>query len=182
MPRLPDFSPDDLSPEARRVHDTILAGPRGHVIGPLRVWLTSPKLAERAQALGEFCRFNSSLAPHLSELAILVMAAAWKASFEWWAHAALARKAGVPDAVLEAIRAGQPPALSDDQSRAVYAFAHELLATKKVSDATYQQAVTALGTQSVVDLVGILGYYSLVSMTLNVFEVALPPGVEEPFA
>jgi 4-carboxymuconolactone decarboxylase len=182
MARVPDIVVEQLSPEQRRVYDTIASGPRGKVQGPLRVWLHSADLADRAQALGAFCRYGTSLPPRLSELAIITIGAYWQAGFEWFAHAPLAEKAGIDPAAVEAIRTGKTPKFSRDDEAAVHGFAQELLNTHRVSDATYQRAVAALGQKAVIELVGILGYYSLISMTLNAFEVALPPGAPEPFA
>jgi len=182
MSRLPDLDPAKLSPEQQKVYDAILSGPRGHVVGPLRVWLQSAELADRAQALGAFCRFGTSLPPRLSELAILVIGAYWRAGFEWHAHAPLGVKAGLDAAAVEAIRAGRTPSLPKADEAAVYAFANELLQTRKVSDATYRSAAAQLGDKGVVELVGILGYYGLISMTINAFEVPLPAGAPQPFA
>ena len=182
MSRVPDLDPEKLSPEQRKVHDAIVAGPRGRVAGPLRVWLQSPELADRAQALGAFCRFATSLPPRLSELAILVTGAHWQAAFEWHAHAPIALEAGLDASTIEAIRVGKPPDLKKSDEAAVYAFAKELLDTRKVCDVTYKRAVAELGLAAVVELVGILGYYGLVSMTLNAFETPLPDGAPQPFA
>ena len=182
MSRAPHLDPEKLSPEQRKVYDTIVAGPRGRVVGPLRVWLQSPGLAEHAQALGAFCRFGTGLPPRLSELAILVTGAYWQAGFEWHSHVPIGLKAGLDASTIDAIRVGEPPNLTKSDEAAVYAFAKELLETRKVSDATYQRAVTEVGLTATVELVGILGYYSLVSMTINAFEVPMPDGAPQPFA
>jgi 4-carboxymuconolactone decarboxylase len=182
MPRLPDLVVEELSPEQRRVHDAILSGPRGVVQGPLRVWLNSPELADRAQALGAFCRYGTVLEPRLSELAIITTGAYWKAGFEWAVHAPIALKTGLaPDAV-EAIRKGEQPTFDKPDEAAVHAFAHELLHNRKVSDETYRRAEQELGNRALVDLVGILGYYGLISLTIVAFEVPVPEGAPEPFA
>ncbi|HEX5079572.1 MAG TPA: carboxymuconolactone decarboxylase family protein [Geminicoccaceae bacterium] len=181
MSRLPDLPYEAMTAEQRRVHDEIAAGPRGKVEGPLRVWLHVPELATHAQKLGAHARFHSLLPPPLSELAILVTAAAWRSDFEWYAHARLAREAGIADNVIEAIQAGEKPSLPDDKARAVYAVARELHTTRALSDETYAIAEAALGHAALVDLVGILGYYTLVSMTLNAFRVPTPDG-SQPFA
>ena len=175
------LDPDTLEGEAKRVYDAIASGPRGKVEGPLRVWVQSPGLADRAQALGAFCRYDSALPPRLSELAILVTGAFWRAGFEWAVHAPIAAKAGVPDDVIEAIRTGQTPDFTDEDAAAVYAFALELHRDHRVSDETYARLTAVLGVRGAVDLVGILGYYTLISMTINAFEVPLPEGAPEPF-
>ncbi len=182
MPRLPDLDPNRLTPEQKAVYDRIVSGPRGRVQGPLRVWLTSPELADKAQALGALCRYGTSLPPRLSELAILVTGAYWQAGFEWYAHAPLAIEAGLAPAAVEAIRVGRAPSLLQADEQAVYRFAHELVHARRVSPPTYAAAVAQFGEKTVVELVAILGYYALVSMTLNAFEVPLPAGEPDPFA
>ena len=180
MSRLPELPYDEMTAEQQRAHDEIAAGPRGKVVGPLKVWLHSPELADRAQKLGAYVRYDSTLPAKLSELAILVTARQWRAGFEWTSHVGPARTAGIPDEVIEAIRVGTEPALSNARSRTVYAVARELHETRALSDQTYARAEAALGRQGLVDLVGILGYYTLVSMTLKAFDVPTPDGAD-PF-
>jgi len=173
MPRLDPPELDRMSAHQRRIHDAIASGPRGRVRGPLAVWLHRPGLAEHAQALGQYCRYGSSLCPRLSELAILTMAAWWRSSFEWWAHQPIAVQAGLDAGVAEQIRAGATPQFEQADESVVYRFVRALLETRQVPDALYQEAVRILGTDGVVDLVGIAGYYTLISMTINVFDI--PP-------
>ena len=182
MPRIADIHPDTLAPEQRAVYDAMVAGPRGRVQGPLRVWLTSPVLADKTQALGAFCRFGTSLPPRLSELAILVTAAHWTSGFEWYVHAPIGIEAGLDAAAVEAIRSGATPTFARDDEAAVYAFATEIWTTKRVSAATYARAVALFGEKTVVELTSLLGYYAIVSMTINVFELGLPDGEADPFA
>lgn len=181
-PRLPDLDETRLTPDQRRIHDAILNGPRGVVEGPLRVWLTSPGLADTAQALGAFCRYGTSLPSRLSELAILVTGAFWRSGFEWAVHAPIALKSGLSPEVVEAIRTDTPPPFAQEDESAIYAFARELHRDRAVSDATYARALALFGETGVVDLVGILGYYTLISMTINAFHVPLPDGAADPFA
>lgn len=176
MSRLPDLPYERMSDEQKRIHDEIAAGPRGAVFGPFKVWLHAPELADRAQKLGAYARYHSSLPPHLSELAILVTGAIWQADFEWYAHLGPARAAGIPEAVIEAIRLGETPPLEDAQSQAVYAVARAMHQDRRLSAALYDQAKAALGERGLVDLIGILGYYTLIAMTLNAFEVETPDG------
>ena len=182
MPRTPEIVYAELDADQRRVYDAIIAGPRGQVQGPLKVWLQSADLADRAQALGAFCRFGTSLPPRLSELAIITTGAHWRAGFEWFAHAPIAMKAGIDPAAVEAIRTGKTPQFARADEAAVHAFARELIERRRVSEQTYGRVVDELGLKAVVELVGILGYYSLVSLTLNAFEVPVPPGAPDPFA
>lgn len=174
--------PSELDAAQRRVYDEIVAGPRGEVVGPLGVWLRRPELADRAQRLGEYARYGTSLPPVLSELAILVVARTWGSEFEWLVHKPIALAAGVPPDAVEAIRCGGTPQLEDSAQSAVYAFCAALLVEHHVDDALYAAAVRALGEEGVVDLVGILGYYSLISMTINAFRVQPPEGAEPELA
>ena len=182
MARLPPLDVAALRPEQRRVHDLIASGPRGAVEGPLLAWLASPELAERAQALGAFCRYHTSLPSRLTELAILVTGAHWHAGFEWFVHAPIAIEAGIHPDTVEAIRTGRAPDLSDPEEAAVYAFARQLVHGNDVSDLVYGQAEGLLGTKAVIELVGVLGYYALISMTIVACRIPLPPGKEDPFA
>lgn len=182
MPRIKDFDPEQLDPAKRRVYDAILSGPRGNVIGPLRVWLTSPEMADKIQQLGQFIRFGMCIEPRLSELAILVVGTDWKSGFEFWAHSAFALKGGLDPAVVEALRTGKTPAFKNNDEAIVYALSTELVKNRRVSAATYKRAVEALGEQAVVEIVGAVGYYSLVCATINAFEIELPPGEKDPFA
>jgi 4-carboxymuconolactone decarboxylase len=181
MQRIKDIDPAALDAEQKRVYDAICAGPRGKVQGPLHIWLNSPQLADRAQALGAFCRFGSGLERRLSELAILVTGAYWQAGFEWYAHAPMGIEAGLDPQAVEAIRKGEAAQFQRRDEAAIYAFARELVTQRRVSDETYAEAEDVLGARGVVDLVGILGYYALVSMTIVAFGVELPKGVAEPF-
>jgi len=174
MSRLDTPAFESLSPEQREVHDSISSGPRGGVHGPLGVWLWRPELASRAQALGRYCRYDSSLPPRLSELAILTTARHWSAEFEWLHHKQPALDSGLDPQIIESIRQGIKPVFAKEDEHAVYDFSLELQNNRAVSDATYNRCVELIGQDSVVDLVGVLGYYSLISMTINAFEIDAP--------
>jgi len=176
MSRLPDLPRAAMTDEQRRIHDEILAGPRGRVQGPLKVWLHSPGLADVAQKLGAYMRFGSRLPPRLSELAILVTGAHYKAELEWHAHVRFAHQAGIPEAVTEAIGNGETPELPEADQRIVHAVALELTRDHRLGEATFNTAVEVLGLPALVDLIGIVGYYGLVSLTLNAFEIPAPDG------
>ncbi len=180
MNRLPDLPVEAMTDEQRRIHDEILSGPRGRVEGPLKIWLNSPGLAELAQKLGAYIRFGSHLPPRLSELAIIVTGAHYKAEYEWFAHVRFAHEAGIPEAVTKAIRKGETPELPDADQRIVHAVAVELTRDHKLSDATFNEAVEVLGLPALVDLIGVVGYYGMVSLTLNTFEIPTPDG-SSPF-
>ncbi len=164
-----------LSAAQQRVVDEVRAGRRGLVPANVVAWLPSPELARRAAALGEFVRYETSLGPRRSELAILAVARHWACHYEWAVHAGEAAAAGVPAEVIAAIGAGAIPELPEADG-AVYAFARELVSTGRVSDPTYAAVAGALGETAVIDLVGVVGYYTLVAFTLNACGVPAPPG------
>jgi 4-carboxymuconolactone decarboxylase len=176
MARFPELDVHTLTPEQKQVYDTIAAGPRGGVRGPLAVWLRRPMLAQWAQGLGEYCRYNSSIEKRLSELAILVTARLWGSEYEWFAHEPQARAAGVPEEFIEAIRTNGVPRFEREDDAVVYDIATTLNRTRKLPDSLYQKGLKLLGEGKLVDLIGILGYYTLISMTINAFEVEAPPG------
>lgn len=171
MPRLGLPDPARMSAAQRAAYDAIAAGPRGKVEGPLAVWLHSAELAHRAQALGEYCRFGSSLPPRLSELAILVMGAYWQAGFEWQVHAPIAEAAGIAPDIIAAIKRRERPVFAEADAQAVHDLSRELLETRDVAQSTYVLARAALGDRGLVDLVGVLGYYGMISMTIKLFHV-----------
>jgi 4-carboxymuconolactone decarboxylase len=182
MARMAPLDFDHLTPDQQRVADAIRSGPRGGLRGPFEAWLRSPELADRAQQLGAYCRFGTSLPRDVNELAILLTGKHWKAQFEFWAHARLAREAGLPEDVIEAVRTGAKPAFAREDLTAAYELVTEYFATNRLSNETYQRAITVFGERGLIDLIGLVGYYGLVSMTLNIAEVALPAGEPEPLS
>lgn len=176
MTRLPNLDVSSMTARQRQIRDAVVNGPRGSLEGPLAAWLASPELADRAQSLGLFCRFESSLQPRLSELAILTVAAHWRSEFEWHAHAPIALRAGLVSAIVEAIRTGAPPPSMEPDEAAVYAFASELLSRQQVSEETFKDVRTRFGEAGTADLVGILGYYTLIAMTIAAYEIPAPAG------
>jgi 4-carboxymuconolactone decarboxylase len=156
----------------------VLDGPRTAMSGPFNVMLRSPVMGDLAQDLGAQVRFNSTLPPALREMAILIAARHWTAQYEWQAHKALALDAGLDPAIVTAIAAGEPPRSMQPAEAALYRFCSELLESKHVGDETFAAAKGAFGEQGVTEIMFTLGYYSMVSMMLNVDEHPLPPGVE----
>ena len=181
MSRAPKMTPEMMSDAQREVHQEIASGPHGHVVGPYNAWLQSPELARRARGLSEFIRFQSSLPDRLKELAILVTGRFWKAEYEFYAHAKLGRKAGLDEAVIGDIAQGKRPSFQKEDEEIVYDVCAELYETRRLSDDKFNRAVEALGRPAVVEVVATAGYYSLVSMTLNAFQVPLPEGESSPF-
>jgi 4-carboxymuconolactone decarboxylase len=182
-PRLPAIAMDSLNPAQQAIVDAINAGPRGRFMnaGPFAVFLHAPTYGMLAQQLGGHLRFGTSVPPRLSEFAILCTGRFWKAQFEWWAHAKIAAKQGVKEATIRDLYAGRVPKSAPRDELAIYAFVKELYATRRVSNATYARVNKILGDTGTVELVGILGYYVVISMTLNVFRMPVPDGETPPF-
>ena len=193
MSRLPPLTPDRLNPEQKRVYDNISGDVRrqkarkhpiinddGTLIGPFNALLYAPGIGDAVQKLGAALRFESSLPGHLRELAILMVAQRWRANYEWVAHAPIAAREGLGEAVIEALKAGRTPDAQADV-QGVHRFVSELLETRRVSDETYTQTRALIGEQGLVELVSLVGYYAIISGLLNGFEVAVPEGEPPPF-
>jgi len=185
MSRLPDLRRDQLTPAGKAVWDSIVATRGDHVVsaegaltGPFNAMVYAPDAGGPLGSLGAALRFGTSLGRRLTEVAILTVACRWQAEFEWWAHARIAREAGVPDAVVDAIGAGEEPPFMADDERIVYAAAHQLVLSGQLSPASYAAAQEALGNTGVVELIALCGYYTTISFLLNAFEVPLPAGAE----
>jgi len=179
--RIAELRPETMTEEQKAAHQEIVSGPHGRVVGPFFAWLYSPELARRIRNLSEFIRFKTSLPPRLSELAILIAGRFWRADFEFYAHARLGKQAGLDEAVIDALAENRRPKFKLEGERVVYDLIWELMHTQRVREAVYARAVQALGQQAVVELVATAGYYSMVSLTLNCFQMPLPEGVPSPF-
>ena len=165
----------ELNEEQARIYDAILES-RGSIAGPFGIWLHSPELADRAQSLGEFVRYRTSLEPRLSELAILVTARFWDCQVEWSLHEPFAVESGLSEDIIDAVRHGRDPDFPRDDERAVFDYVSELLNNRFVPDGVFNAAQEALGKTGVVEMTGIAGYYSMVAQTLNAFQVPIPDG------
>lgn len=170
---------ETMSDAQKTMTRAVLGGQRGHMQGPYNVLLRSPEVGQLAQQFGAHTRFHSSLPLALNELAILLVARDWTAQFVWWAHRRIAEEAGLPAELIQAIAQRQaPPANLTDEVQAVYRFAQELIQNKRVSDETHAAALAHFGERGIVDLMATMGYYTLVSMALNVDEYPLPDGAQ----
>ena len=180
MARIPLFPTDNMSPAQQAVYDAIVSGPRGKIQGPLRAALHNAELADKWQQLGALLRYRTTLEPRLSELAILVTARHWDSQFEWYAHGPIAEKAGVPVAVMERIALNETPEFDKEDESVVYLYSKELLEKHNPSDETYDYARALLNDLGVVELTALVGYYSMVAMTLNAHEIPMPEGTPDP--
>jgi 4-carboxymuconolactone decarboxylase len=176
LPRVPLLEPAQMSPEQKRIYDVIASGPRGQVRGPLAVWLHRHAMAEHAQALGQYCRYETSLPTRLSEWAILIMARYWRSEYEWWAHKPQALKAGISETMVNALRDGRPVLYTRADEALVHEFLTVLHETRRTPQELYERIVHVLGEAGVIDLVSIAGYYTLIAMTLGAFDIEPPDG------
>ena len=175
--RFKQLDKSEMTDAQRKAYEAIISGPRGGARGPFNALLRSPDLADRVQRVGEYVRFKSSLPARLNELAILVVARYWTAQYEWYAHRQLALAAGLDAGIADAIAEGRRPGNMKDDEAAVYDFCKELHEKKSVGDAAYKAVLDKFGEGGVVDLIGASGYYTMVSMILNVDRHPLPEGV-----
>jgi 4-carboxymuconolactone decarboxylase len=165
------FKRDELSAEQKPVFDAIGAPRAGVVPAPFHVLLESPELASLTQALGAFCRYRTGFPPKLSELMVLITAAHWKAEFEFAVHAQEAAKAGISSAIIEALRDGRLPDFEDSESKLIYDFATTFFSARDVPDPLFDTAIERFGRRAVVELTGVLGYYSSLAILLRIFRV-----------
>ena len=172
--RMAEIPLDKMTAAQRTVADAIMSGPRKRMSGPFNAWLRSPELADRLQKVGEYVRFNTSLDKRINEMAILMTAHAWGTQYEWYAHAPLAIKAGLDPAVVAAIGAGRKPDNMKDDEAIVWEFTTQLRRDHSVDDAIYARALEKFGERGIMDIIGIMGYYDITSMTLITMQAGAP--------
>jgi 4-carboxymuconolactone decarboxylase len=184
-PRVAILREEQLNPTQRALMDALRSGPRGQSLpirGPFAAFLHAPAFGDLAQRLGAHCRYKTTVTPRLSEFAILCTARLWRAQFEWYAHEPMALKAGVSPRTVRDLKAGRVPKSAPKDERAIYDFIQEIYKKRRVSDRTYKRVQGILGDAATVELVGILGYYVMISMTLNVFRMLPPADAKLAFA
>ncbi len=186
MTRLTSLRQEQLDESGAALREAII-GPRGDSLindegglhGPFNAWLHAPAIGRNLSRLGTSLRFEMSLERRLIELAIITVGARWESEFEWFAHSTMALAAGVDQSTIDAIGAGETPTLTLDDERVVYDVAHQLVRDGRLDAETYGAAVELLGETQMVELVSLCGYYTLISFTLNAFDVPLPRGTTE---
>ena len=180
MSRIKVLSYDQMTSDQQALHDEILSGPRSRIAGPMNAWFRSPELGSLSQKLGAFCRYHTSLAPQLSELAILVVARHWVQSIEWTAHKPIALDAGLDPSIADAIERGETPEFENEDEEIVYVVADEICGTRQLSEATFDRALTMFDEKTFFELTAVIGYYTNIAIQLNCFAVAAP-GADELF-
>lgn len=176
--RMPPIPLSEMDEAQRRAADALAAGPRGGVKGPFIPLLRSPELMDRLQKVGEYLRFESALEPRISEFVMLVVSRHWTQQFEWAVHAPLALKAGVKPETVHSLADGRRPAAMAKDESIAHDFVQELMNNKGVSDTTYREGVERFGERGVIDLLGLAGYFTTVSMVMNVAHTPAPAGGE----
>jgi 4-carboxymuconolactone decarboxylase len=170
---------DEMTPAQKTMMEHLASGPRRGAGGPFNVLLRSPEMGDLVQEFGAKMRFGSSLPPKLNEMAIIIVGRHWTSHYEWNAHRNAAAQAGLSESIIQSIAQGKRPAAMDADETIIYNFATELLNTKQVGDANFKAVKDKFGERGVVDLIGVMGYYQLVSMLLNVDRYPLPAGVKQ---
>ena len=169
---------EEMSTEQRAAYEEAARGPRGHAPAPMAAWMLNPEFARRAQKLGEYVRFHLDLPSNLRELAVLLVARHWAAHHEWRIHKKEAIKHGVSAHVVEAITAQRTPEFTSEVERVVYDLANSILQRRQVPAELYGRGLEALGERGVAELIGVIGYYTFVSITLVAFEIGLPESLQ----
>ena len=167
-----------MTPAQKKMFENLISGERRGAAGPFNVLLRSPEMGDIAQQFGASMRFHSSIPNKLNELAIIITARHWTSHYEWYAHRRAAATNGLSESIIQAIATGKRPTGMDADEETVYNFCTELLTSKQVSDKTFEATKAKFGERGVVDLIGVTGYYQLVSMLLNTDKYPLPDGVQ----
>jgi len=174
--RMPPLERPAMNEAQRKAADELAAGPRGGVKGPFIPLLRSPELMDRLQKVGEYLRFHSSLEPRINEFVMCVVSRQWTQQFEWAVHVPLALKAGVQHETIAALADGSRPVGMAGDETVAYDLCAELERNRGISDATYRRAVDQFGERGLIDLLGLVGYFTTVSMVMNVAHTPAPPG------
>src|SRR5260370_36160884 len=174
--RLKLLSPGEMSADQKETCDESIAGKRGAPPAPMMAWRNSPEMARHATRLGGVLRFDTIFPAKLSEIAILVTARHWTSHYEWYAHKRLALKGVTDRKIIDDIRDRRTPVFDDPKCKMIYDVAKSLHEGHGVSKALYDDAVKVLTVRGVTEIIGLCGYYTMVSMTLNTFEFELPAG------
>jgi len=177
MARIDDVKREDLTARQQQLYDDILrTRPRPSLTGPFSVWIHTPDIAESADRLANCFRVSPKLEKRLIELIILLMCRDGTVKYAWSVHEPLGRKEGLTDDTIDAIRARKRPDFKRDDERLIYDFVTELLATKTLSAATFERAKSAFGLEGVIEAVSCVGFYGMIGLVLNVFDIPPQPG------
>jgi len=176
LSRLPQIPYEEMTPDQQNLHDEILSGPRTHIAGPMHTWFLSPTYGSLIQKVGAFCRYETSLEPRLSELAIIIVARHWDADVEWFAHSKIAFENGLAQETIDAIRIRKRPHFEREDEELIFDITTSILDTKTLSDEMFVIAENKMGKKTLLELTAIIGYYCNIAIQLNVFEIPTEDG------
>ncbi len=177
MTRVPDVEAGELTREQKRISEEIASVRGGYVRGPFAIWIRIPEIADTANKLGNALRLHGKLDRRLLELTIAIVARDWSAQYEWFAHMKRGLAAGLPQDLYESLRAGRIPQFASEDEKIVYEVVNELIHTKTLSQASYDRALREFGLEGVIELVTDVGFYTMIAMVLNAFDVSIPESV-----
>ena len=164
----------------KRGHDNVCAAALFKLLSHFDAHLLNPELSRRLRGLGNMLWERTSLDRGLVELAISITGRHWEANVEWAAHAPRAIEYGIPASVIDDVYAGKRPSGSPEQVL-MYDLCMSLHESHRLPIELYRRGVESFGERGVMEITAIIGFYTLISMTLNAFEVGLAPGLEAPF-
>ncbi|MCP4179131.1 MAG: carboxymuconolactone decarboxylase family protein [bacterium] len=176
MKRISILDKEELSTEQLEIYNKILAS-RPSIAGPFEAWLHSPEFADKAQEVGKFVRFNTSLSSNLSELVILTVARYWNCQNEWSIHEPFAVDAGLDRKIINAINHSEKIEFNNEKESIVYDYTKQLLEKQFIEDSLYAKILNSFNEKTIVELTGLIGYYSMVALTLNAFQIRVPQKV-----
>ena len=176
LSRLQNLKYGDMSQDQKDLHDEILSGPRTQIAGPMHTWFLNPSYGSLIEKVGAFCRYETSIEPRLSELAIIIVARHWNANVEWFAHSEIAIKSGILQETVEAIELNKRPDFKKEDEALIFDITKSILDTKGLTDELFKRAEDTIGKTSLLDLTAIIGYYCNVAIQLNVFEIPSDDG------
>lgn len=183
QPRFPVIPPDQMTPRQKEVADAIAGGPRGGLRGPYLALIHHPELADKLQALGEHLRYGAAISPANIEMVVLIVARHMNCQYEWFAHERIARNTtDLADGIIKALQVDAVPAVMTDEQKTLYGFCKEVIAQGRPTDSTYDQAIRHFGREGVLDIISLVGYYSLIAMVLNTSQIPLPEGTVPPLS
>ena len=177
--RLPTIPPAHYTEEQKQAAADFELARKVPVFGPFEPLMYSPQVMSQARAMGDYLRYKSAIGNTLSELVILLTAREWMQDYEWSVHYPIALKAGIRKEVADDIAVGRRPTAMSPDEETVFDFCSELLRNKQVSDATFERAKSRLGLKGVVDMTGLVGYYTFLAMQLNVAQYPVAMDVKK---
>lgn len=180
-PRFPVILPEQMTSRQKEVADAIAGGPRGGLRGPYLALIHHPELADKLQALGEHLRYGAAISPANIEMVVLIVARHMNCQYEWFAHERIARNTtDLADSIIKSLQINAVPPSMNAEQKTLYQFSKEVIAHGQPTNSTYDEAIKHFGREGVLDIISLVGYYSLIAMVLNTSQIPLPEGTVPP--